>query len=260
MANDGGMQETFYTALGIDADAGTETVERAYRDRIKETHPDVSDDPGAAEEFKRLTTARDVLVDRSERKRYDRLGHRKYVREQVTHSGWAVEGVADAGGGAQPTTNRTETADRTTTGQQTAAGNDPTGTWDTNTHGQTDRSTGRGKRAETGRSRSRSRPDGGYGNAGWQTASDAYRRTDMNVESDDPSSVESALHVANSLGSWVFIHLAVIVSAVATAWFFYTTSLHAQVSLAALVGATILVVLVLALSTLHVLLQVYATA
>lgn len=257
MANDGGMEETFYTALGIDADAGTETVERAYRDRIKETHPDVSDDPGAAEEFKRLTTARDVLVDRSERKRYDRLGHRKYVREQVTHSGWAVEEMSNTAGTSQATTTESETANSAAT-RQTTDKKEPTRTWYTNIHGHTDRSTRSNERTESKKSRSHSRADGGYGNAGWQTASDTYRRSDMSVENDDPSSVEAAIGVANALGSWLFVHLTLIVSAVATGWFFYATRLHANVSLAALVGATLLIVLVLALSTLHILLQVYS--
>lgn len=252
------MDETFYTALGIDTDADTETIKRAYRNRIKETHPDVSDDPGAAEEFKRLTTARDVLVDTTERRRYDRLSHNEYVSKHVTQSVWAVEEMPNTAGTSQATTNETETANRAATEQHSADRSEPGETWYTNIHGHTDSSTRTKGRAKTSQSRSHSRADGGYGNAGWQTASDAYRRTDMNVENDDQSWVETALHVANSLGSWLFVHLTLIVSAVATGWFFYTTRLHANVSLAALVGATLLIVLVLALSTLHILLQVYS--
>jgi curved DNA-binding protein CbpA len=242
------MDETFYTALGIDADADTDAIKRAYRDRIKETHPDVSDDPSAAEEFKRLTTARDVLVDSTERKRYDRLGHNEYVHEHVSDSTWNSETVTTA----------TDTADKTSAGKQSTTTTEDTKSWYTNIHDHTDdkRSTASGTNGS--RSRSHSRADGGYGNAGWQTASETYRRTDMNVENEDPSSVETALNVANSLGSWLFVHLTLIVSAVATGWFFYSTKLHAEVSLAALVGATLLIMLVLALSTLHILLEVYS--
>jgi DnaJ-domain-containing protein 1 len=56
---DAGMGETFYTALGVDGDADGDGIRRAYRDLVKECHPDVSDDPTAPE---RLTTARNVLL------------------------------------------------------------------------------------------------------------------------------------------------------------------------------------------------------
>jgi hypothetical protein len=59
---DAGMGETFYTALGVDGDADGDAIRRAYRDLVKECHPDVSDDPTAPERFKRLTTARNVLL------------------------------------------------------------------------------------------------------------------------------------------------------------------------------------------------------
>jgi len=252
------MDETFYTALGVDADADTDAVKRAYRDRIKETHPDVSDDPSAAEEFKRLTTARDVLVDTTERKRYDRLGHNDYVHEHVSDSTWTgTPGVAKT---AHRATDRGESVDKTASDQRTTDRTEHTQTWYTNIHGHTDdnRSTTSSESTDPGRSRSHSRANGGYGNAGWQTASETYRRTEMNVESEDPSVVETAINIANSLGSWLFIHLALIGSAVATGWFFYTTRLHAEVSLAALVGTTILIMLVLALSTLHIVLELYS--
>ena len=83
------MGETFYRVLGIETDADRETIQRAYREHVKETHPDVSDSPDAAERFKRLTTARDVLVDGEERRRYDRLGHEAYVSRHVEGPAWA---------------------------------------------------------------------------------------------------------------------------------------------------------------------------
>lgn len=73
------MGETYYERLGVPADASVEEIERAYRERLKDTHPDVSDDPAAGERTRALIEARDVLTDEMERGRYDRLGHDRYV-------------------------------------------------------------------------------------------------------------------------------------------------------------------------------------
>jgi hypothetical protein len=73
---------TFYEVLGVDADASTEAIEDAYREQVKEYHPDVSDRPNAREAFQRINRAREVLTDREERARYDRLGHETYLARQ----------------------------------------------------------------------------------------------------------------------------------------------------------------------------------
>jgi curved DNA-binding protein CbpA len=61
-----------------------------YRERVTEVHPDVNDDPDADAQFRRLTTARETLLDADERARYDRLGHASYVRHHVSCSAWEV--------------------------------------------------------------------------------------------------------------------------------------------------------------------------
>lgn len=254
------MDETFYTALGVEVDADEETIKSAYRTHVKNTHPDVSDDPGATEEFKRLTTARDVLLDSTERKRYDRLGHNTYVREHVTDSAWSVTDTpADRGRSARAGASETSTT-QTTTGGQSTTHHDTAGTWYTNvTQNRTGTRTGAAsKQKRATKSRQTSRADGGYGSADWQTASDTYRRTDMSVDAENDSSFETAIDVAYALGPWVFVHLSLLLSAVATGGFFYATSIHGHLSPAALVGATMLVVLVMALSTLHILLRTYS--
>ncbi|MFB6082806.1 MAG: J domain-containing protein [Halorientalis sp.] len=82
-------QSTFYEVLDVPPDADREEIRSAYREKVKQTHPDVSDDPDAERRFKRVTRAKEVLTDPDERARYDRLGHRQYVDD----SGW---GPADA--------------------------------------------------------------------------------------------------------------------------------------------------------------------
>lgn len=73
------MTETFYEVLGVDPDASTSDIEDAYRERLKETHPDLNDDADADRETQRVIEARDVLTDDEERARYDRIGHDAYV-------------------------------------------------------------------------------------------------------------------------------------------------------------------------------------
>lgn len=73
------MSESYYDLLGVPSDATREAIERAYRERLKESHPDISDDEDAAARTRRLIEARDVLTDEDERERYDRLGHERYV-------------------------------------------------------------------------------------------------------------------------------------------------------------------------------------
>ncbi len=84
------MGESLYHQLGVDCDAGKATIRRAYRERVKDRHPDVCDEPDAVDEFKRLTAARDVLLDDRARARYDRLGHDAYVAAELEAGLWTV--------------------------------------------------------------------------------------------------------------------------------------------------------------------------
>ena len=74
------MGETYYDVLGVEPTATEDEIRTAYRDRVLETHPDHNDDPDAADQFRRVSTAKSVLTDGAERARYDRLGHESYVR------------------------------------------------------------------------------------------------------------------------------------------------------------------------------------
>lgn len=64
-----------YKILGVQRNAGPATVEKAFRKRAKETHPDRNPgDPTAAERFQQVKLAGDVLRDPERRKRYDESG------------------------------------------------------------------------------------------------------------------------------------------------------------------------------------------
>jgi curved DNA-binding protein CbpA len=88
------MAETFYDVLGVSPDAHEDAIDDAYRDRIKETHPDVSDAADAQERTRKVIEAKDVLTDPDERARYDDLGHDSYVRQTTTDADWGTDGSA----------------------------------------------------------------------------------------------------------------------------------------------------------------------
>lgn len=66
----------YYEVLGVDRDADTETIKKAYRKIALENHPDRNpDDKPAEERFKVAADAYAVLSDAEKRARYDRYGH-----------------------------------------------------------------------------------------------------------------------------------------------------------------------------------------
>src|SRR5215471_19180230 len=75
-----------YRVLGVERSASTEEIRRAYRRLARKHHPDVN--PGnkeAAEKFKEISAAYEVLSDEKKRKAYDEFG------EAALHSGFDAE-------------------------------------------------------------------------------------------------------------------------------------------------------------------------
>jgi curved DNA-binding protein len=64
----------FYQILGVPRDASQQDIQRAYRKLARQYHPDVNSDPAAAERFKDVSEAYDVLSDPQTRSRYDAFG------------------------------------------------------------------------------------------------------------------------------------------------------------------------------------------
>lgn len=65
------MSENYYTTLGITREATPEEMKRAYRRFARELHPDVNPAPAAAERFKKIAAAYEVLSDPAMRREYD---------------------------------------------------------------------------------------------------------------------------------------------------------------------------------------------
>lgn len=81
-----------YQTLGVSRDASAEEIKRAYRKKARTLHPDVNPSPEAAEEFKRVAHANDVLSDPEKRRIYDATG------DENGQSGFGGAGFGGAGG------------------------------------------------------------------------------------------------------------------------------------------------------------------
>lgn len=93
----------YYAILGVARDAAPEDIKRAYRKQARRVHPDVNPSPEAAEEFKSVSMAYEVLSDQSKRQQYD-MGVDPFARGGAEGYGQAFTftDIMDAffGGGA----------------------------------------------------------------------------------------------------------------------------------------------------------------
>ena len=83
------LKRDYYEVLGVNKNADAATIKKAYRKLAKKYHPDSNEgNASAAEHFKEVNEAYDVLGDPKKKKMYDQFGHA------------AFEAGADPGAGA----------------------------------------------------------------------------------------------------------------------------------------------------------------
>ena len=90
-----------YDVLGVDKDFSTEDLKKAFKEKSKQLHPDITG--GSSEDFENLKKAFDILTDPAKRSLYDEYGvdetldietESKMVAVQIVIS--ALEGLPDS--------------------------------------------------------------------------------------------------------------------------------------------------------------------
>lgn len=87
------QKRDYYEVLGVSRNADKATLKKAYRKLAKKYHPDTNEgNKEAAERFKEITEAYEVLSDEEKRKLYDQFGHAAFSQEGPQPNGFNQNG------------------------------------------------------------------------------------------------------------------------------------------------------------------------
>ena len=87
------LDKDFYAALGVSKDASADEIKKAYRGLARKYHPDVNEgDAAAADRFKEISEAYDVLSDETARREYDEARALFGSGRAYPGTGWGGDG------------------------------------------------------------------------------------------------------------------------------------------------------------------------
>lgn len=90
-------KKDFYEVLGLTKSSSLDAIKKAYRTLARQHHPDIDKSAGAAERFKEISEAYQVLSDPEKRKAYDQFGHAAFEHAGAGAGGFG--GATPFGGG-----------------------------------------------------------------------------------------------------------------------------------------------------------------
>ena len=89
------MTKNLYDVLGVNKQASEAEIKSAYRKLARKYHPDLNkDDKNAAEKFKEISCAYDILGDKEKRQKYDN----NEIDADGKPTGFGAGGFGGAGG------------------------------------------------------------------------------------------------------------------------------------------------------------------
>ncbi|GAA4015166.1 DnaJ domain-containing protein [Actimicrobium antarcticum] len=75
--------KNYYAVLGLDSDASSAAIKNAYRKKASEFHPDRNTAADAADKFRDVQEAYDLLADDAKRSAYDESRHRSLLENPL---------------------------------------------------------------------------------------------------------------------------------------------------------------------------------